>query len=322
MPRGYNCGFIYEGGSLHTVAHELGHGIGNLEHAFVNSNSSGKTKNLMDYSYGTELYHFQWNEIQDPSRVWMKWSKEESEGEMLDFSEKNTANFNKNVASLLNELCKCPSFKFVFEILLGDEKKIVNVKQVSHNDKLYKVDFKTTCGFWDANTFTLCLFYDEGSNYNYNISTIIEEFYHAAHYIYLKNKGTDNLAKIFLTQTEIEVELFKYFIMYFINKHKSDFSLVVNRDEFDSFSISNDNQLIETFEYMHNMRPWEKNWVIMGINNPQKSDNKIKDFYNKTEFLMYKTPFISQIKSYGSYESMNFEKFDTSMPFFFNCVLR
>ncbi|MCQ2975552.1 MAG: hypothetical protein MJ211_12195 [Bacteroidales bacterium] len=72
MPRGYNCGFIYEGGSLHTVAHELGHGVGNLEHAFSASNSSGKTKNLMDYSYGTELYHFQWNDIQDPSRVWMK----------------------------------------------------------------------------------------------------------------------------------------------------------------------------------------------------------------------------------------------------------
>ncbi|MCQ2976251.1 MAG: hypothetical protein MJ211_15735, partial [Bacteroidales bacterium] len=77
MPRGYNCGFIYEGGSLHTVAHELGHGVGNLEHAFSASNSSGKTQNLMDYSTGEDLYHFQWNEIQDPSRVWMKWSKEE-----------------------------------------------------------------------------------------------------------------------------------------------------------------------------------------------------------------------------------------------------
>mgnify|MGYP003326864800 CR=1 FL=1 len=84
MPRGYNCGFIYEGGSLHTVAHELGHGVGNLEHAFSASNSSGKTQNLMDYSSGTELYHFQWNEIQDPSRVWMKWSKEESEGENIE----------------------------------------------------------------------------------------------------------------------------------------------------------------------------------------------------------------------------------------------
>ncbi|MCQ2975557.1 MAG: hypothetical protein MJ211_12220, partial [Bacteroidales bacterium] len=82
MPRGYNCGFIYEGGSLHTVAHELGHGVGNLEHAFSASNNSGKTQNLMDYSTGEELYHFQWNEIQDPSRVWLKWRKDESEGEI------------------------------------------------------------------------------------------------------------------------------------------------------------------------------------------------------------------------------------------------
>ncbi|MCQ2976308.1 MAG: hypothetical protein MJ211_16020, partial [Bacteroidales bacterium] len=102
MPRGYNCGFIYEGGSLHTIAHELGHGVGNLEHAFVNSNSSGKTKNLMDYSSGEELWHFQWNEIQDPSRVWMKWRKEESEGENI-----STAKFvcinDENAIKILNE---------------------------------------------------------------------------------------------------------------------------------------------------------------------------------------------------------------------------
>ncbi len=83
MPRGYNAGFIYDGGSLHTIAHELGHGIGNLEHVFESSSNSGKTKNLMDYSTGDELWHFQWDHIQDPSRVWMKWSKDEGEGEKI-----------------------------------------------------------------------------------------------------------------------------------------------------------------------------------------------------------------------------------------------
>ncbi|MDD6002419.1 MAG: hypothetical protein PUC50_09570, partial [Bacteroidales bacterium] len=83
MPRGYNAGFIYDRGSLHTVAHELGHGIGNLEHAFANSSSSGSTKNLMDYSSGDELWHFQWDQIQDPNRVWMKWNKDEGEGELI-----------------------------------------------------------------------------------------------------------------------------------------------------------------------------------------------------------------------------------------------
>ncbi|MCQ2976316.1 MAG: hypothetical protein MJ211_16060, partial [Bacteroidales bacterium] len=94
MPRGYNCGFIYEGGSLHTVAHELGHGVGNLEHAFYSSNNSGKTQNLMDYSSGTEHYHFQWNEIQDPSRVWLKWRKEESEGENVEGVKWNLINLS------------------------------------------------------------------------------------------------------------------------------------------------------------------------------------------------------------------------------------
>ncbi|MDD6001658.1 MAG: hypothetical protein PUC50_05645, partial [Bacteroidales bacterium] len=84
MPRGYNCGFIYDGGSERTIAHELGHGIAGLEHVFENSNASGKTANLMDYSFAKdaeELWHFQWDQIQDPSRVWMKWNKAESEGE-------------------------------------------------------------------------------------------------------------------------------------------------------------------------------------------------------------------------------------------------
>ena len=62
MPRGYNCGFIYYGGSEHTVAHELGLGIVGLQHVFENSNNSGKTNNLMDYSTGDELWHFQWDQ--------------------------------------------------------------------------------------------------------------------------------------------------------------------------------------------------------------------------------------------------------------------
>ena len=84
MPRGYNAGFIYDGGSPHTIAHELGHGIAGFEHVFENSSNSGKTANLMDYASGEELWHFQWDQIQDPSRVWMKWNKAEEEGENIE----------------------------------------------------------------------------------------------------------------------------------------------------------------------------------------------------------------------------------------------
>jgi hypothetical protein len=96
MPRGYNAGFIYDGGSEHTIAHELGHGIAGLEHVFENSSSSGKTKNLMDYASGEELWHFQWDAIQDPSRVWMKWNKDEIEGENLSLTGKFYAVLNGN----------------------------------------------------------------------------------------------------------------------------------------------------------------------------------------------------------------------------------
>ncbi len=92
MPRGYNCGFIYDSGSERTIAHELGHGIAGLEHVFENSNASGKTANLMDNSIpetATELWHFQWDQIQDPSRVWMKWNKVESEGENVEWLDDN-----------------------------------------------------------------------------------------------------------------------------------------------------------------------------------------------------------------------------------------
>ena len=89
MPIGYNAGFIYDGGSPHTIAHELGHGIAGLEHVFENSSNSGKTKNLMDYASGEELWHFQWDQIQDQNRVWMKWNKDEGEGENVKIWDKD-----------------------------------------------------------------------------------------------------------------------------------------------------------------------------------------------------------------------------------------
>ena len=105
MPRGYNAGFIYDGGSEHTIAHELGHGIAGLEHVFENSNASGKTANLMDYANGEELWHFQWDQIQDPSRVWMKWNKEEEEGEYYTPKRNNwRISFSYDAMSLLEGL--------------------------------------------------------------------------------------------------------------------------------------------------------------------------------------------------------------------------
>ena len=81
MPRYYPYGFIYPGAANRTIAHELGHGIAGLEHPFPESQVSGSTQNLMDYRDGTELWHFQWDMLQDPARKIFKWWQNEQGAE-------------------------------------------------------------------------------------------------------------------------------------------------------------------------------------------------------------------------------------------------
>ncbi len=144
MPRGYNCGFIYDGGSPHTIAHELGHGIAGLEHVFENSKSSGKTNNLMDYASGEELWHFQWDAIQDPSRVWMKWNKDEGEGEKTEWIYPNEK--CQNIYLIFS-----PYFSRKFQVLMeSDDKNLISTlnqwasrtsKQVFLNQRASEIIF-------------------------------------------------------------------------------------------------------------------------------------------------------------------------------------
>ncbi|MCQ2376364.1 MAG: hypothetical protein MJ069_10775, partial [Salinivirgaceae bacterium] len=86
MPRGYQYGFIYkELTNARTIAHEIAHGAFHLEHTFAQSNylaPEGTTDNLMDYNGGETLNHWQWQDVHDPKRVWLKWAQEESGAEM------------------------------------------------------------------------------------------------------------------------------------------------------------------------------------------------------------------------------------------------
>jgi 5-hydroxyisourate hydrolase-like protein (transthyretin family) len=91
MPLGRQFGYIIgykaagETAFYRTIAHELGHGIFNLRHTFSNKNfvslSEGTTDNLMDYTSGTALYKYQWDEIHDPQKIWFSWLQEEEEGQ-------------------------------------------------------------------------------------------------------------------------------------------------------------------------------------------------------------------------------------------------
>ena len=83
MPRKSRFGYIFAGNSpnteeiIHTIAHELGHGIFTLQHTFdaeYGKGTRGKTNNLLDYPSNpldykekTELAAFQWNVMANPA---------------------------------------------------------------------------------------------------------------------------------------------------------------------------------------------------------------------------------------------------------------
>ena len=83
MPRKSRFGYIFAGNSpnteeiIHTIAHELGHGIFTLQHTFdaeYGKGTRGKTNNLLDYPSNpldykekTELAAFQWNIMASPA---------------------------------------------------------------------------------------------------------------------------------------------------------------------------------------------------------------------------------------------------------------
>jgi hypothetical protein len=84
MVRGRGVGFVSAStlSSLpvfaHTLAHELGHGIGGLEHAWGDTESlKGSTDNLMDYSGGTQLVKEQWEGLRNPGAVLNLFDEEE-----------------------------------------------------------------------------------------------------------------------------------------------------------------------------------------------------------------------------------------------------
>jgi hypothetical protein len=70
-------GFVFAGGAAQsiinkTIAHELGHGVFTLEHAFDNKvGLPNEGENLMDYSTtGIKLFKYQWDVVARPGVVW------------------------------------------------------------------------------------------------------------------------------------------------------------------------------------------------------------------------------------------------------------
>ena len=98
-PLGYNFGFIYYGAGNRTIAHELAHGIASLNHPFKDDvETKGQTDNLLDYNDGNSLWHFQWDNLQNPPSRIFKWNFEEEDAEMSYFkciTQSNNSNLEK-----------------------------------------------------------------------------------------------------------------------------------------------------------------------------------------------------------------------------------
>ncbi|WP_288436025.1 fibronectin type III domain-containing protein [uncultured Chryseobacterium sp.] len=61
-------GYVFNNAPQKTGAHELGHGVFNLEHSWkVNQTSKGSTDLLMDSSIGEEFSHLDWKQVNDPA---------------------------------------------------------------------------------------------------------------------------------------------------------------------------------------------------------------------------------------------------------------
>ncbi|HFG0577781.1 TPA: hypothetical protein ACGFUY_001625 [Flavobacterium psychrophilum] len=88
MALGGQFGYIFTPpsgvGGLKTAPHELAHGVFALQHPFVNDSDSSKTPFLMDYGTGTQLWHNDWAQINNPALKFYGFQGD-SQGEFLGY---------------------------------------------------------------------------------------------------------------------------------------------------------------------------------------------------------------------------------------------
>ena len=131
-PLGYNFGFIYYGAGDRTIAHELSHGIASLHHPFTENQVSGNTDNLMDYNDGLSLWHYQWDNLQNPPNRIFKWRFEEKDAEEIIV---DTVYYLK----IVDTNTKYPTDKTIdIESYLGKSYEFQLVK----GDSIYSCDWK------------------------------------------------------------------------------------------------------------------------------------------------------------------------------------
>lgn len=132
MVRGKGTGFLKNGETPKTAAHELAHGIFALEHTFP-AIAQGSTQNLLDYTNGTHLAQKQWYYIHDPLPAFSFLDDEEGGGyqnvaEILSFY-----NDDNNLYVQIPQGCAVPLLDGTCLIINGIDEAVFDI-----NGKVYK----------------------------------------------------------------------------------------------------------------------------------------------------------------------------------------
>jgi hypothetical protein len=137
MALGGQFGYVFPNASGKTAAHELGHGVFILEHPFASESDKAKTPFLLDYGNGTELWHQDWAQINNPKLRFYGFQKD-SEGEL--------ANNSDYVRSILTMLKMSLSEKRNFKINYIPSNGVINLSKldlyIGHIFKSFQLQVK------------------------------------------------------------------------------------------------------------------------------------------------------------------------------------
>jgi hypothetical protein len=274
MPRSKQLGYLFTRGFDSTdelyaaAAHELGHGMFALKHPFDGSYGmrEGSTDNLMDYTAGaTHLAKWQWDLMHDPGIVVRVFEKDE-EAMKVAVSTLFNKDDLKTYNQFVNKMKELSLFNCLYTYIDNSDKyvsvstytaELRSIADLKSRHKYHNGYFENakTKNEWfgivevlpgeEANPHRVVLF----SSKNYELTkgavkgnafksaaTVFEEFFHAAHYLYLEENGLHDESS-FLTQTEVEVEIAQALVYYIVKNDLTENFNFIASYRFDGYEF-------------------------------------------------------------------------------------
>jgi hypothetical protein len=286
----------------------------------------------MDYNKGAHLAKWQWDVMREPATFDGVFDKDEEGMEIIISLPFDKVDLDKYY-EYINKMQELKIFKNIYDILDKSEEYIsislfkanlnniqeAQTKYVNTNGYFLETS-ETKEYFWGflkfypgerSNPHKIVLF----SSKNYvlsnklvtgnafrNPSTIFEEFFHAAHFLYLKNNNL-YIKDSFFTQTELEVEIAQALVYYIMKKDETKYKDIINA-AFDGYEFVRKTSSYEIDE--------EKEKLFQIIMTEKKlSDKTIEDYKEQI-----KKGFTKKKESLsGSYSEIYIEKLDWNLVF-------